>query len=861
MKNKWYRKSLVKGLLIIFMHVMAVLLVISMLWILACPGAAEGALENREIEFEESKALEDLICRDSWNIIRGLQAEKELEAEGAFDENRIVDIEAFCNDGTMEKQGADGEDEQSRLAYTLGDLRKWQQAYTEGNIRDSYSAEPGDEIIVCRKPDKSYEYYYYSDFKRRVEEGELLFVTEDDVTQQSILEDMRQGAFYEGNTSAYTVMDKEGNVRYTNCWNYDGYWLEEACKPAGSRSVLEIANQNPEWNGRLEEAYQMLGKALDKLSHNFSAYETLTDNYEEGNTNLTYLLADKTEKKIYTNSSGYEQYDTWKESIESLKRAGKYIIVMPKLADFESNIEGISADMYGHGLFGENEDKDAYVFAVALDTTYPVQDTYYQMKEHYQYFSGKSGLMIGLSGCSAAAILAGLVWLTVIAGRRPEDEEIHCNLFDRCKTEIAAVLVIGIWILCMLAPAEGMRNPGYYMNGEVPYGYASVVAWSGETIAAGTAAALITCGLFLAGYLSLVRRIKAKTVWKNSFLRWFIVCIRQGLRHIPTVWKSVALFFLFLFNQAVLFRSGVFLWVLLSIMIDAAAFYYVVRQAVGRKKVKEALTRIAEGDVEYQIDLEGLKGDQLVIAEQLNRIGEGLEAAVEANVKNERMKTDLITNVSHDIKTPLTSIINYVDLLKRENIQDAKVQDYLNILEAKAQRLKVLTEDVVEASKVSSGNIVLECMNLNLVEMVQQTSGEFAERFETRGLKEVLRLPEEPAVVWADGRRMWRVLENLYGNAAKYAMKGSRIYADLSQSEDEVAFSLKNISEQPLNISADELTERFIRGDISRSTEGSGLGLSIARNLVSLMGGEFELYLDGDLFRVTLTFPRVKDGN
>ncbi|MDO4313809.1 MAG: ATP-binding protein, partial [Eubacteriales bacterium] len=145
-----------------------------------------------------------------------------------------------------------------------------------------------------------------------------------------------------------------------------------------------------------------------------------------------------------------------------------------------------------------------------------------------------------------------------------------------------------------------------------------------------------------------------------------------------------------------------------------------------------------------------------------------------------------------------------------------------------------------------------------LVEMVQQTSGEFAEKFEKRGLKEVLSLPGEPAIIWADGRRMWRILENIYNNAAKYAMEGTRIYADLNQTEEKVIFSLKNISEQPLNISADELTERFIRGDVSRSTEGSGLGLSIAKNLAELMGGTFELYLDGDLFRVTITFARAK---
>ena len=231
---------------------------------------------------------------------------------------------------------------------------------------------------------------------------------------------------------------------------------------------------------------------------------------------------------------------------------------------------------------------------------------------------------------------------------------------------------------------------------------------------------------------------------------------------------------------------------------------------------------------------------------------------MEESVKSERLKTDLITNVSHDIKTPLTSIINYVDLLKRENFQDEKIRGYLEILEAKAQRLKILTEDVVEASKVSSGNISLELMNVDLVEMVQQTEGEFEEKFAARNLTMITTLPEENAVVYADGRRLWRVLENIFGNAAKYAMPGTRVYADLMTDEKHVRFSLKNISEQQLNISADELTERFIRGDLSRSTEGSGLGLSIAQSLTKLQGGEMNLYLDGDLFKVEVIFPKAK---
>jgi signal transduction histidine kinase len=219
------------------------------------------------------------------------------------------------------------------------------------------------------------------------------------------------------------------------------------------------------------------------------------------------------------------------------------------------------------------------------------------------------------------------------------------------------------------------------------------------------------------------------------------------------------------------------------------------------------------------------------------------------------MKTDLITNVSHDIKTPLTSIINYVELLKRENINDEKIQGYLKILEEKAQRLKILTEDVIEASKVSSGTISFEKTNINLVEMLNQAEGEFKERFEEKGLTLISNIPDEPIVIHVDGKRMWRVIENIFNNVEKYAMPGSRVYGDLSREKQTIVYSLKNISQQPLNITAEELTERFIRGDVSRSTEGSGLGLSIAKSLTQLQGGEFRLYLDGDLFKVIIEFP------
>ncbi len=301
-------------------------------------------------------------------------------------------------------------------------------------------------------------------------------------------------------------------------------------------------------------------------------------------------------------------------------------------------------------------------------------------------------------------------------------------------------------------------------------------------------------------------------------------------------------------------------FLILAFAVDVAAAVFLIKWAVEKDRIKKGIQKIASGDLEYQIPCEKMSSENRQMAELVNNIGNGLNRAVEAGIKSERLKTDLITNVSHDIKTPLTSIINYVDLLKRENFDDPKIQGYLEILEAKSQRLKTLTEDVVEASKVSSGNITLEMMDVNLVEMTNQTIGEFSEKMEAKKLTVVAALPEEPAIIHVDGRRMWRVLENIFNNAAKYAMPGTRIYVDLKVKEAEegkktVLFSMKNMSENPLNINADELTERFIRGDISRSTEGSGLGLSIAKNLTEMQGGTFTVYVDGDLFKVMIEFP------
>ena len=293
--------------------------------------------------------------------------------------------------------------------------------------------------------------------------------------------------------------------------------------------------------------------------------------------------------------------------------------------------------------------------------------------------------------------------------------------------------------------------------------------------------------------------------------------------------------------------------------VNLVVLAVLVTDGMQRQKLLTAIQKINSEEGNTRISESGLFAINRQMAAAVNDLGDGLRHALQEQMKSERMKADLITNVSHDLKTPLTSIINYVDLLKREELHNEKANEYLEVLDQKSQRLKQLTEDLVEASRASSGNVVLDIRRIDVKELLMQTSGEFVERFEARGLQLVENFPQNPQYIDADGRRLWRIIENLFRNVEKYAMPHTRVYLDLINDGKRVAFSLKNISENPLNISPEELTERFTRGDESRSTEGSGLGLSIAKDLTEIQKGTFEIYLDGDLFKVTVSFPSASE--
>lgn len=333
-----------------------------------------------------------------------------------------------------------------------------------------------------------------------------------------------------------------------------------------------------------------------------------------------------------------------------------------------------------------------------------------------------------------------------------------------------------------------------------------------------------------------------------------------GVAKEKNIWLGICIpYIVFLLYNAIIISviyaisRSLFAGFVFGFFADMAVLAILIWRAKEIEQIFRGIDKIAEGQIDYKLEVSRFHFDNVKRAEQVNRIGDGIQMAVERSMKDERMKADLITNVSHDIKTPLTSIINYVDLLGRADIQDETIRGYINVLAEKSERLKQLTIDLVEASKISSGNIAVNLEQINITDLCKQALGEYTDKLTARNLTVVTSFPNEAVTVSADPRHMWRIVDNLLGNICKYALPGTRVYLDVIDGEKKTVV-FKNISECELNFAAEELTERFIRGDLSRTTEGSGLGLSIAKNLTTLQGGEFQIDLDGDLFKVTIAF-------
>ena len=856
MKTKWYRKSGIKGLLV---------LLTVFFMVAACAGAgasvlimSKGVQPLDSKDYVDSQSFTDNVYNLSHTIVDAINERHILDQA---DDEELIDLKELNQGDTLTHKSTSG------LAYRAGDLYDWAK---------SPSWDTSTDVLICRQPDGSDYYMYYRDFADKIATGELKFVfgsDEDEGTENTkdILSMLsgREYTYYGyesdnigiRNDGVEYVTDADGNVVYTDVYNYESSGnndapLKEVYKPDGADSILDVVNNNKEWKGNLSKAYQYLYEALVQYS-DASYGEKILKTYASGATNVNYMYVDTKSGKVYTNIKDVTSSNYLKTLDKLTSGAGPFMLIAPDTQDCVlgfSNISDWTVSYWQNmlkntGLAGEN-----YLYFVSVDKDFPVLDRIKQEKLVYDKF--EPWLVPVMAGSVLALILAlaGVVILTIGAGRNNEDKKVHLNFFDRCYTEIVAVVVFMIWLMGTSVIVQAMDDEEMRIVWKT-IGFGTLGLWFGIW--------------FLAGWLSLVRRIKARSLWRDSLLRHILLLVRKcfskcsdllvflGGNMISRV-KIILLFGIFIFLQfmftGMTVEGGSALSLLLMIVMDCAVLYYLIKKAWGREQIIAGLKKITDGDLQYKIPTEKLSGEQEMVADYINHIGEGLDAAVENSLKNERMKTELITNVSHDIKTPLTSIINYVDLLKRENPEDPKIRGYLEVLENKAQRLKVLTEDVVEASKASTGNIALEMTDLNFIELVHQVIGEFEEKFEERNLTMVVHFDEEEAIICADGRRLWRVLENVFGNVSKYAMENTRVYVDVKVDRPNVQLSLKNISAQPLNISAEELTERFIRGDVSRNTEGSGLGLSIAKDLVQLQGGELKLYLDGDLFKVTIEF-------
>lgn len=364
--------------------------------------------------------------------------------------------------------------------------------------------------------------------------------------------------------------------------------------------------------------------------------------------------------------------------------------------------------------------------------------------------------------------------------------------------------------------------------------------------------------------MSFVVQSKAKTLFKHTLIYWLIKKISKLGNVIKHIYKNLkttykVLFVIGIFWSFILIFMGVNVYdnknlILGFIFISAVETLIIIFCAIAFQRVKQGGEKIVSGDLENKIDTTYMFGDIKDFADSLNNINLGLQSAIDDKMKSERFKTELITNVSHDIKTPLTSIVNYVDLIKKEECGNEKIKEYIDVLDRQSIRLKKLIEDLVEASKASTGNLSVELEKCNLSLLMNQAIGEFYEKLELNNLQVIQSQENQDIYIMADGRRLWRVIDNLLNNICKYAMSGTRVYIDLKRKNDKAIVTFRNISNTPISLSSEELTERFVRGDRSRNTEGSGLGLSIAKSLTELQGGSFAVSADGDLFKVVLSF-------
>ncbi|MCD7762585.1 MAG: HAMP domain-containing histidine kinase [Lachnospiraceae bacterium] len=643
-----------------------------------------------------------------------------------------------------------------------------------------------------------------------------------------------------------------------------GEWLDEqsgtleTILPVTGISLAECSRWYSDAAAYVEEMYTKLDEVCADLYERYMEYTTEQDESwsADAPSNLLYCIEDTSSGLLYTNT-GTSTYD---EAVRAAEAEENYTSLYEGERSYNimvTNPDRVASSAASEWFLDERFVGSNEKVYLAVNTSYPVGD---ELQSGADYYAQREGIirnsiigtvtcLIVLLFCFVCSLMgAGRSWVRTLPGSG-EDEAGN----QQTRSEQAALLSIdavpielALGIYLIIAILYSLLASGW--------GQITVLFPGSENLQAAVFAASAWL-IFLSACLGFVRRLLAKTLWTNSVTYTLILTWRK-VNSSRAASGQLLLFYIGFFVLNALFmlflgRVGL----VLVVLLDMAVLLYLMRDMAGKQNVYEGIYQLSQGDLQYRIDTTVLSGDSRRMAEAVNEMGESLCKALEAIVKNERLKAELITNVSHDLKTPLTSIVNYVDLLKRENLPGERARQYVEVLEQKSQRLKQLTEDLVEASKISSGNIELEIVRVEMQSMLMQACGEFEERLMERGLTIVWRMEKEPIYIMADGRQLWRILENLLGNIYKYAKEDTEVQVILRKTDGaEVLIALQNEAREKITIEADELTGRFVRGDASRSTEGSGLGLSIAQNLAELLEGRLELKTEDNLFTACLYF-------
>lgn len=851
--------------------------------------------------FEDSKLFNDIFKTAVSDVTRLVVIKGQLEENGAFRPNKHIDVTQYAN-----RKGS-GNDCKITAVYELDDLIKWGKYGVEYNNRSMGLSD----FVNYFEPVLEPQYFalnkdgqlYFKGFSQEAEENrasDSFSVTESDLSDADVVDEESVDA---SNTDATGILKVQ---TVEQVWNdYSEEQLEDMVFSYIIAQIPQGINLSREDDGTLTVNFSVLNiryatvtgerqlfsyadnwvdymklqnnlvDAITSLSNNYQQYQNCNNLYQENHTNLKYAIRMMTADGLETYTNVSELYDASESEItEYFYEYRRYFIYYPDSLEFYGTSGLTEDDIYAYLREYEYAYPETTHIWIGVDTSYPIKgDAFYDANKVYQRVVPHVNLFIVSFTCLLFAWLMIGIYLTMTAGVEYDEEGNKLqvlNGWDRIWTEVQLLLFAGSLFMCFLGYgrlAEIAREvQGTDQDLLVALSMTSVYRYGMYALYG----ALFS--LFLAVFwFSFVRRIRGKNLWKDSFLHYLVSHIQNGIGFVTTHGNS-AVSTLIPYNFFLLVNlSGLFLIYMQSdketIVVIALIALVVFDGIVGvilfkgnaeRMDIVEGIKKIRDGEVEYKLDVDSLHGTNRDMADAVNNIGEGIRKAVRTSMKDEQMKTDLITNVSHDLKTPLTSIISYVDLLKRLKIEEEPAKSYIDILEVKSQRLKQLTDDLVEVSKISSGNIELHLEELNLTELLNQSIGEFSEKFEDKKLQVVFEESHTLAHIYADSRRMWRIIENLFNNICKYAMEGTRVYINLEITEGKIKVSIKNISARQMNLRGDDLTERFIRGDASRTTEGSGLGLSIAKSLTEVQGGDFAILLDGDLFTVELIFPEYQ---